>query len=212
MTMINKLTNINWAKTAKKTAVTVYVMTVIKAGVRPAFIMTDKKNDTETKKYTAAKEVLYQVLCIGMAVALMPLFERGGFKLAEKQLKNIKGLEKITKYNQISEFSKINKVSEFKKDYLDKSFDEKFHAKSKTDKKTKLANEAMHLVNGGVETGSFVASILGLTILAPLISHEILHPILKAVGLNTKESNNPALEKLQAPYTEADHHTLNKTV
>lgn len=177
------LGNPNVAKFAKATAVTVYLMTGVKATVRPAFNLADKKSDEQSRKYSAMNEFLYQVVCLGMAAAMIPLFERGGFKLAEKRLKNIKGLENITKYCQIPEFKNIKKLGEFKKDYLNNTF---------ADKKTlsKEANEAMHLVNGGVETGSFVASILGLTILAPLLGHELLHPIMHAIGMDKKPNNN----------------------
>ena len=133
MTKISPIASVKFAKFAKATAVTVYLMTGVKAAVRPAFIMSDNKNDVETKKYTAVKEVLYQLLCLGAAAGMLPVAERIGFKLAEKQLKNFKGLEKITKYNQIPEFSKINKLGEFKKDYLEKSFDEAFIEKAKID-------------------------------------------------------------------------------
>lgn len=189
MTKISPIANPNFAKFAKATAVTVYLMTGVKAVVRPAFIMTDKKNDDQTKKYTATKELLYQVLCVGVAAAMLPLLERGGFKLAEQQLKKIPGLEKITKYNQIEAFKDIKKLGEFKKDYLNKIFDKAFIEKAGTDEKTKLADEAMHVVNGGVETGSFIASILGLTLLAPMISHEILHPIMHALGMSKKDDS-----------------------
>lgn len=199
----NVISNANFAKFSKATAVTVYLMTGVKAAVRPVFIMGDMKNDPETKKYTATKEVLYQLLCLGIAAAMIPFAERIGFKMAEKYIKNIKGLEKITKYNQIPEFNKINKLKEFKEDYLAKSFDGKLEL-------SKEAEEAMHIVNGGVETGSFIASILGLTLLAPMVSHEILHPIMHAIGMGKKESVNPALEKLEQPILEEGHHKIDK--
>lgn len=195
----NFMTSTKVAKVAKATATTVYLMTAVKATVRPIFNLADKKSDKDSRKYSAVNEFLYQLVCIGMALALMPLFERGGFKLAERQLKKIKGLEHVKKYTDIPEFKNVNKLKEFKKDYLEKIFDEKFVDKAKTDEQTKLADEAMHIVNGGVETGSFVASILGLTILAPMIGHKILHPIMHTLGLNKKESKNPALEKLEQP-------------
>lgn len=181
------LGSVKVAKFAKATAVTVYLMTGVKATVRPIFNLADTKSDNNSRKYSAANEFLYQIVCLVMAAALMPLFERAGFKLAEKQLKNLqKGL---TKLNQLPEFKNINKVGEFKKDYLSKIFDEEFVKKTKVDENAKLADEAMHFVNGGVETGSFVASILGLTILAPMIGHQILHPIMKTLGMGKKNDD-----------------------
>lgn len=179
----NIMTNQSLAKFGKTAAGAVVATTVLKAVVRPMFIMTDKKSDQKTRTYTAAKEFLYQALCLGIALALLPIFERTGFRMAEKKLKNIPGFEKITKYSEIKEFSQIDKLKKFKKDYLEKSFDTN-HVLSDS------ADKAMHLVNGGLELGSFVGSILGLTIIAPLISHEILHPIMHAIGLEKKHDEN----------------------
>jgi len=195
MTKIS-LSNINFAKTAKKTAVTVYLMTGVKAAVRPAFIMGDKKNDAETNKYTAVKEVLYQVLCVLAAAAMFPAFERGGFKLAEKSLAKLKGFEKVKSLSELPGLENIKRVKDLKKEYLEKTFDENFVSKlDKAKEATKKtadqeaiikADEALHYVNGGVEAGSLLASILGLTLLAPMVSHEILHPFMSAIGIKEK--------------------------
>lgn len=190
-----------FAKFAKATATTVYLMTLVKATVRPAFNLADKKSDKESRKYSALNEFLYQVVCLGFAAAMIPLAERGGFKLAESQFKKVAELEQFKKLSDIPMFSKIKKLGEFKKEYLEKTFDDKFVKKleaieakakagkvlTKDDKETLAADKAMHLVNGGVETGSFLASILGLTILAPMIGHELLHPIMKHLGKCPKE-------------------------
>lgn len=213
MTRISQPPAIRFAKFAKATATTVYLMTAVKATVRPMFNLADKKSDEKSRKYSAMNEFLYQVVCLGFAVALIPIAERFGFKLAEKQLGKIKGLETIKKLSELPEFASLKglksrkELSKFKKDYLEKSFDKDFHEKVKTDKNAKLADEAMHLVYGGVETGSFLASILGLTILAPKIGHEILHPIMHKLS-GEKESDNPALERLQQPILEEGHHKV----
>lgn len=179
----------NLAKYAKATALTVYLMTGVKAAVRPVFNLRDKKSDEQSRKYSAMNELLYQIVCLGFAIAMIPLFEKGGYKLAEKGLKKIKGLENITKYNQIPEFKNITKLKEFKKDYLTKSFDEEFLKRVKADEETELADKAMHHINGGVEAGSLLGSIIGLTILAPKIGHEILHPIMHSIGMDKKDNN-----------------------
>lgn len=201
---INSLGNIKFAKFAKATAVTVYLMTGVKAAVRPAFNLADKKSDKQARKYSAVNEFLYQMVCIGMAAAMIPLAERGGFKLAQKYLKNIHGLEKVSKLNEVAGLENINKLKDLKKAYLEKSFDEKYvsqvHAAkdkvkgniklTKEEEKVLKSDEAMHKVYGGVEAGSFLASIVGLTIMAPKIGHEILHPIMHAMGMNKKEDKN----------------------
>lgn len=196
----------SFAKIAKATATTVYLMTAVKATVRPAFNLADKKSDKDSRKYSAVNELLYQIVCLGFAAAMIPAFEHGGFKLAQKYLKKIPGLEKVSKLSEISGLDKINKLKDLKKAYLEKSFDEDYVSKitsikDKVNKKLELtkeeettlrADEAMHKVYGGVEAGSFIASILGLTILAPKIGHEILHPIMHKLGMNKKEPANAA--------------------
>lgn len=187
------LGNIDTAKWAKATATTVYLMTGVKAAVRPMFNLADKKSDEQSRKYSAMNEFLYQAVCLVMAAALMPICERQGYKLAEKRLKNIKGLTKnITQLEQLDGFKKLTdikgfgitgskKVNAFKKLYLKEAF-----AKDAT--LSNEAKEAMHLVNGGVEAGSFIASIVGLTVLAPMLGHQILHPIMHAIGMGKKDS------------------------
>lgn len=196
MTKISQPPVIRFAKFAKATATTVYLMTAVKAGVRPVFNLADKKSDEKSRKYSALNEFLYQVVCIGFAAAMIPFSERIGFSLAEKQLGKIKGLESIKKISDLPEFASLKslksfkKVGKFKKEYLNKIFDKEFINKAKIDENTKLADEAMHLVNGGIETGSFIASIIGLTILAPKIGHEILHPIMHKIGFSKDKDKN----------------------
>lgn len=159
------LENKTLTKVAEGATATVLIMTGIKAVARPAFIYADKKSDAETKKYTAVKEFLYQLLCLGITFAVLPLFKKGGTKLAENVIK-----------------------------------------------KNNTTNEALKktILKGGNETGALVGSILGLTILAPLLSHGILHPIMKAIGMEKKESKkNPALEKLEQPILPEAHHKVN---
>lgn len=178
MGMVNLLGNEKLAKIATGTAGTVYVMTGIKAIARPAFIYADKNSDAETKKYTAGKEFLYQVLCLGITVAMIPFFKAGGLKLAEKYLKRDpkagKVLEELSSTKNI--FKKLNIFSKAHKETKELAPEDSF-------------KKAMTIAHGGIEVGSFVGSVLGLTILAPIISHEILHPIMKALGLEKKEKN-----------------------
>lgn len=92
----NVLGNKSFAKLATGTAGTVYVMTGIKALARPYFIYTDKTtNDKKTKQYAATSEFLYQLLCLGLTVAMVPFFKTGGLKMAEKYLKKNPEASKI---------------------------------------------------------------------------------------------------------------------
>lgn len=174
MKIMKALENESFAKFAKGAAGAVYATTAIKAIGRPAFIYADKNSDAETKKYTAGKEFLYQVLCLGITVAMIPFFRAGGLKMAEKHLKAEPLLKELTE--NISKASFLKKVGIFEKEYE--------HA----GKLPEAAQKAMNLGKGGTELGSFVGSILGLTIIAPLLSHEILHPIMHALNLEKKEN------------------------
>lgn len=202
--------SVKLAKYAKATAVTVYLMTAVKATVRPAFNLADKKSDEQTRKFSAMNEFLYQIVCLGLAAGMIPFFEYGGFKMAEKSLaklsKNLKnigdveGLEKLAKIEGIG-ISGSKKVAEFKKLHLKNSFDEAHVAKinnlkeaeskgnlNESGKNTLLAEKAEHLVNGGIEAGSLLGTIIGLTIAAPWIGHQILHPVMHAIGMDKKDS------------------------
>jgi len=180
MNVARVLENDKFAKFAKGAAGAVYVTTAIKAIGRPAFIYADKNSDKETKKYTAAKEFLYQTLCLLLTVGMIPAFRAGGLKLAEKHLKHPL-LKDVAK--RIADVSPLKKVGQFEKEYAN------------IDKMAPDAKKAMTLVKGGTEVGSFVGSIIGLTIIAPLISHKILHPIMNAIGLEKKEASKPATTK-----------------
>lgn len=167
MTIRSLMASEKAAKFAKSTAGAVVATTILKAAVRPAFIMGDNKSDKETKTYTAAKEFLYQALCLGIALLLIPVFKEGGYRLAKKFL---------SKDPKIADAIKNAKTFERLKE--DHSF---------TDNLPEDAKKTLKTVNGGVELGAFVGSILGLTLLAPAISHKILHPIMHAMGMDKKK-------------------------
>lgn len=207
------LGNTTTAKFAKSTATTVYLMTAVKAAVRPAFNLADKKSDKDSRKYSAANEFLYQIVCLGFAFAMIPFFEKGGMILAEKQLKKLPGLKDIKKISQIEEFKDVAKakgfglsgfknVSKFKEIYLNKTFDA-------NEKISEEAKHAMHMINGGIDAGSLLGSIIGLTILAPKIGHEILHPIMHKLGMSKHDHKDHAKEELTQPILPEDHHPLN---
>lgn len=183
MNVKNILTHQKLTNTAKGIAGTVVLTTAIKAIGRPAFIYADKKSDHETKKYTAGKEFLYQMLCLGLTFAMIIPAQKLGFKIAKKHMKDITELKGIVNFKQFETVTKdLNELSTEAKTILG------------SDKLKDENKSALKLVKGGVELGSFIASILGLTIVAPLISHEILHPIMKWAGLSKKHDhkNNTA--------------------
>lgn len=189
---VDFLKNESFAKFSKNARNAVLVTTALKVVGRPAFIMADKKYDHETKKYTAEKEVLYQLLSLAMALAFIPFFEIGGYKLAEKQLIGKgKPLEDVVR--KISETGLFKKLDQFKTE-----FDT---IKSGSDE---IAKNAMLKTKGAIEVGSLIGSITGLTIVAPLISHKILHPLMNALGMEKKHgAPEPVLDvKKQSSPTE----------
>lgn len=179
--MINLLQNERFAKIAGGTAGAVYVTTGLKAIARPAFILGDKKSDAETKKYSATKEFLYQALCLGITVCLLPFFKFGGYKIAEKFIKKEGELaETLKKINGTN--SLLDKINVFKKIKTFKAERAAIKASDKSDS----AKQAMTIADGGIEAASLIGSILGLTIIAPLVSHKIIHPIMNVLGMDKK--------------------------
>jgi len=177
------LTDPDFAKFAKGAAGTVVTTTILKAIGRPAFIYADKTAEPEARKYSAAKEFLYQVLCLGIALSVIPFFSRGGYKLAGMFVKDkgnkVKELvEKLQAKKEICIVNKKTGKTDILRGY--KLFLNKFDEEDKH-------SEAMQVLKGGAELGSLAGSVIGLTIIAPLISHKILHPVMKAIGIEKKE-------------------------
>ena len=50
--------------------------------------------------------------------------------------------------------------------------------------------EKYNLLYNSLETGSYFGSLIGLAILAPEISHHLIHPIMKVLGME-KNQNKP---------------------
>ena len=87
----NILTNPSFVNLAQNTKATVSIESLFKATGRPAFIMMDKSVDKKTRVYAATKEGLYQMLCLGIYLTMVPfVFKKYGFKISQKILKNQK--------------------------------------------------------------------------------------------------------------------------
>lgn len=182
--MLNFLSSKNVTYTTKGIMGAVVGTTILKAVGRPAFIVTDKKTDKDSKKYAATKEFLYQLLCLGLTFAMVIPTQWLIFKGSKNFMKGIKELEKLKTYGNFKTVN--NDINEFTPEA------KKLLGGTMTKLEGK-AREAFNLVKGADELGSFIASIVGLTIVAPLISHEILHPIMKAFGFGKqhKEIGKP---------------------
>src|SRR5574344_1435620 len=203
MSIVSILENPKFTTFASGAAGAVYATTAIKAGVRPAVIYGDKHSDKSTKKYTASKEFIYQCLCLGVALSIVPLFKKGGFKLLKKHLADLKDsnkdVQKMKDSFKTSLADKIAKATDSKKSKLLKkietlkstkvedlnleSFENMYKGMKTSANIDQKTISIMHKVHGGGILGEFIGSIFGLTIIAPLLSMIVLHPILKAVGV-----------------------------
>lgn len=177
--------------------------TILKAIGRPAFNLMDKKSDKDARKYSATNEFLYQLLCLGMTFAMVIPAQKFAFKYAKNYVKNIKELQNIKSFKDFEIVGKdVNELTKEAQTLLGT-------------KKTSLSDEAkkhFNLLKGAIELTSFVTSIVGLTIVSPILSHKILHPVMKALGMNKKESQNPALERLEQPILSEGHHKVDAHV
>ncbi|MCQ2754317.1 MAG: hypothetical protein MJ231_04620 [bacterium] len=214
----NFLTSPLLVNLSQNTAARVSCETGMKAVGRPAFVLMDKDLDSSTKKYSSAKELLYQLICLGVYLAVIPtVFKRGTFALAKNGiLKNTpgKGVELFKngkQYLQYREIANLDKaartrifenkidvtITDAKKKKQAQNLLEK-HRKTLENlgKDSKLYNalkneenpEKYNLLYNALETGSYFGSLIGLAILAPEISHHLIHPIMKAFGLE-KDQN-----------------------
>ena len=69
--------------------------------------------------------------------------------------------------------------------FMHKIFKDKF-SKELIDNLAKDTPEKFNLIKGVIEFGNIVGSVLGLAILAPEVSHIIVHPTMKALGIDKK--------------------------
>lgn len=201
--VFNFLTSPTMVSTAQNTKAAVSIETALKAGGRPAFTMMDKNVDEKTKKYAATKELLYQTLCLGIYLALIiPFFKMKTFGIYKKifkdmpDFKNFKDAQEYLNYFKLATLEKrADRVKDplFKKlpDHLKKDLDKpdisKAELKRLKDADKEYIPKYIH-AKGSIEFSSIVGSIIGLTILAPELSHLVLHPIMKAIGMEQKHT------------------------
>lgn len=144
----------------------------LKAFGRPAFIMADTKSDYKARKYSATREVIFQLLSMAAYFAIITtVFQKLGFK-ALKKFPKFKDFEVLKDINNFSEFSHV------------------FGAFSKGKIKT-TEKEALELekAKGGMELIKIAGSVLILTILCPILGTKLVHPIMKALKLNDNNTD-----------------------
>ena len=211
----------------QNTTAQVSIETGLKAVGRPAFTLADTHVDKETRKFSAVKELLYQLLCLGIYLAVIPFtFKKGGFALFKKicakvnqhpeflesitktkdlpgvkhcaidMFKNEKGLIAIHKLSHLSPQKRQDSSNTLAVKLLktiEKNTDwNKVPNQDKDSFMQKVLNEEQkseffrqfYMGKGGIEMSSIAGSVVGLTILAPELSHLILHPIMKFIGMD----------------------------
>lgn len=197
----NILTNKTLAAIAQNTNASVSIETSLKAIGRPAFIWGDHDIDNKTKKYAATKEFLYQVTCLAIYMTLViPVFKKGFFALAKKKIfknedafKHFESASEYLSYRKLAEKQLKNRELTLQKTVNNKPVNELYDERLQNELK-KEKPEMFPLVKGAIELGSTIGSVLGLAIIAPQLSHAIVHPILRFIGLEApKDKTNKVL-------------------
>lgn len=195
--MINPLLSSRLANIAQSTTQSVTIETTLKAIGRPGFILIDKDIDSDTKEYAASKEFLYQATCLAVYLALIvPVFKKGGFKLAkEKIFKNTEGFEHFKNYNEYMHYRKLadnpsvqNRLATLSKEIPTKKSNVKdLYNETLLAELNKEEPEKFKYIKGAIELSNIIGSVLGLAVFAPQVSHALIHPTLRFLGLEKDE-------------------------
>lgn len=189
------LTNPKFANFAMNTKYTVTTESIFKATGRPAAIMMDNNVDKDTRKYAATKEGLYQMLCLGIYLTMIPLFfKRYGFKLAQKILKGDKDLPVFKNANEYLAYAKIASLPKNERNghkLLPKISDTlKISKEDNLTLKQHLLNDEkppeFPVAKGALELSNLVGTIIGLAWIASELSNYILHPLMRKLGFENK--------------------------
>ena len=171
---------------SQNTAASVSIQTGLKAIGRPCAVVLDNGIDSNTKKYAATKELLYQLLCFGLYFAIIPVFNRGAYNIAKKMYKDNTLFKLFDSPKSFREFHKLpaeQKMPNVRELAKEKNID----LLKKSDDTFKKEES---LVNGSLEMGALVGSIVGLSIFAPMITNPLIRPVLEKMGLNKDKSSD----------------------
>ncbi len=178
MTIGNILTNPSIYNITQNTAAQVGIETGLKTIGRPGFIILDSNIDLQTKKYSAMKELLFQLTCLAVSLGVViPVFKKGSFSIARKIFKNeavfkaFKSSSDFKVFHVLLEDQKLEKLAEINKN-------------SNTNYKLEDLNE--NLAKGAIEVSSICGSILGLSALSPMVSRPFVHPVLNFFCMDKK--------------------------
>ena len=136
------------------------------------------------------KEFLYQLTCMALSLGIViPIFKKGSFGIARKIFKDeavfqiFKKSDDFNKFRNLTQEQKITKLNEIN---------------SSQGKNYNLKDLNENLAKGMIEVTSIAGSILGLSILSPLISRPFIRPILKTFGISE-------IQKEQTLQTKSDN-------
>ena len=201
----NILTNPSFVNLAQNTKACVTIESVFKATGRPAFIMMDTNVDKDTRKYAATKEGLYQLLCLGIYLTMIPLvFKKYGFKISQKILKKekcIPDFKNADEYLNYLKLASMHKKERAGNKLIKKTISETL--KETPDAKTTLKENLLTLehpnkykeAKGAVELSYLAGTVIGLALIASEISNLILHPIMRGLGFEKKNPGSKHLDK-----------------
>ena len=193
------LLNPQFINFANNTKYTVTTESLFKATGRPAAIMMDKNVDAKTRKYAATKEGLYQALCLGIYLTMIPfIFQKYGFKIAQKILKGDKDLpafKNASEYLNYAKLAKMNKNERGKHKLITKiSEDLKAFPEDKLTLKEHLLNDEtppkFPAAKGAIELSNLTGTVIGLAWIASELSNYILHPLMKVLGFEEKKKSS----------------------
>ena len=190
------------ADIVKNTIIAVSTETTLKMIGRPIFIMSDKEADSpQKKKYAAVKELSYQGICLGIYLSCMSPVKKMFYKVVQKGLNisNPQNKEIFNEFETIREnVANAKKVADEKlktaaKDST-KEIKENLYKQVENLKKP-LKDEKFNRCKGAKELSAIFGSILMLTVVAPQLSHFIIHPFMKLLNMENPDGNSQNTNK-----------------
>lgn len=188
--MINGIQNIISSPTfynlTQSTSTQMAIKTSLNSVGRPGFILMDNKIDSHTKKFSATKEFLYQLISLGLYMGIIiPVIKNGSYKLAQKYYKNEAVFKAFKNPSEFKAFKKLREESEKVAKLKELS------EQSKTGDvftRENISADSEDLANGVVETSSLFGTILGLAVIAPLLASKVIHPIMNMLGFSKNDN------------------------
>lgn len=190
MSILPIIFNPTMATIATDTYASVAIETGLKATGRPLAALSDKNAEPEKRKYSALKELIYQLLCLGLFISLVQgVFKPQGYKLIKKQM--LKKLGENSNEFARTGFKKFDSFEAFSK--KDTGFAK--HIEEVREKAAKLSgikkdeylrDNEFSVAKGAVDFISTIGSVVALTIIAPILNNVVVHPVMGLVEKNKK--------------------------